>query len=230
MAAEFAIAANIVGNLETKYASPYVNCFIRLGKIVEQFKNRQNQLELRKDRVKNDVDKALRQTEVIEKDVEDWLTRAEKELEEAQSLENEIEYLAFKKNAIKGKAEQLLLRIKEVKSILIIPDDVWEELDLKVIRIPFGDDHNGCKIFLTTCLKQVFTQMNCQKDVLLNILSEHEAWALFKDNVRLKDVTSLLHDVAKEVAEECKGLPLTIVIVGRALKTETLDGWEVVNQ
>ncbi|KAK6269692.1 hypothetical protein POUND7_006797 [Theobroma cacao] len=39
---------------------------------------------MRQDWVKNDVDEAQRQTEVIEKDVEDWLTRAEKELREAR--------------------------------------------------------------------------------------------------------------------------------------------------
>ncbi|WRX11492.1 NB-ARC - like 10, partial [Theobroma cacao] len=98
------------------------------------------------------------------------------------------------------------------------------------IGIPFGDDHNGCKIFLTTRLQQVCTRMNCQKDVQLNILSEHEAWALFKDNAGLKDVPSPLNDVAKKVSGECKGLPLAIVTVGRALKDETLDGWKVVYQ
>ncbi|XVF70701.1 hypothetical protein PTKIN_Ptkin11bG0183600 [Pterospermum kingtungense] len=84
-------AAGTVGNLATEYAAPYVSYFFRFGKIVEDFKNRKNQLELKKDRVKNDVDEATRQTEVIEKDVQDWLTKAEKELGEAKNLEDEIE-------------------------------------------------------------------------------------------------------------------------------------------
>ncbi|KAK6271270.1 hypothetical protein POUND7_008368 [Theobroma cacao] len=364
MAAEFAAAAaaNTMGNLATEYASPYLSYFFRFGKIVDDFKNRRTELELKKDRVKNDVDEALTQTKVIEKDVVDWLTRAEKELGEAQSLQDEMERkkcfnwcpswgwqyclskrvvkktlyisqlletcnfqrighratlpglefisskdfmssessnsafkeimdalnncdvnmiglygmggvgkttlakevgkqakqlfhkvvivtvsqapnvnsiqdkiadfldLVLEKKTIEGKAEQLWLRIKDVKNILIILDDVWEELDLKAIGIPFGDDHNGCKIFLTTRLQQVCTRMNCQKDVQLNILSEHEAWALFKDNAGLKDVPSPLNDVAKKVSGECKGLPLAIVTVGRALKDETLDGWKVVYQ
>ena len=39
-------------------------------------------LQLKKERVKNDVDQAIRQTVVIEKEVNDWLKRAEKELGE----------------------------------------------------------------------------------------------------------------------------------------------------
>ncbi|WRX28535.1 NB-ARC - like 10 [Theobroma cacao] len=86
---------------------------------------------------------------------------------------------------------------------------------------------NSCKIFLTTHLKQVCTRLKCQKEVQLNILSEHEVWALFKGNAGLKDVTSPFNDVAREVAGECKGLPLAIVTLGRALKDETLDDREI---
>ncbi|KAK6269683.1 PREDICTED: putative disease resistance protein At5g05400 [Theobroma cacao] len=86
-----AVATNTLGNLATEYASPYLSYFFHFGKIVEDFKNRRNQLELRKVRVKNDVAEAKKQTLVIEKAVEEWLTRADKELGEAQSLEDEIE-------------------------------------------------------------------------------------------------------------------------------------------
>ncbi|XP_017979664.1 PREDICTED: probable disease resistance protein At1g61300 [Theobroma cacao] len=137
--------------------------------------------------------------------------------------------LDFQKKTPEGRAEQLWLRIKDEKSILIILDDVWEELDLKVIGIPFGDDHKGCKIFLTTRLQQVCTRMNSQKEVHLNILSENEAWALFKDKAGVEDDSPTLI-VAKEVARECNGLPLAIVTVAKALKGKSLNGWMVANQ
>ncbi|KAK6269684.1 hypothetical protein POUND7_006789 [Theobroma cacao] len=355
-----AVASSTMGNLATEYASPYLSYFFRFGKIVEDFKNRRNQLELRKIRVENDVAEAKKQTQVIEKDVEEWLTRAEKKLGEAQSLEDEIERnkcfnwcpswgwryclsievakktlcisqllensnfervgyratlpglefipskdfmssessnsafkeimealnngdvnmiglygmggvgkttlakevgnqakqlfdkvevvtvsqnpninniqdkiadfldLDFQKKTPEGRAEQLWLRIKDEKSILIILDDVWEELDLKIIGIPFGDDHKGCKIFLTTRLQEVCTRMHCQREVLLKILSDDEAWALFKDSAGLKDNSPTLK-VAKEVALEGKGLPLAIVTMAKALKDESLDGWIAAN-
>ncbi|KAK8671086.1 hypothetical protein V6N13_037694 [Hibiscus sabdariffa] len=60
--------------------------------------------------------------------------------------------------------------------------------------------------------------MNCQKQIQLRILSEKEGWDLFKANAGLKDGYSSLINVAKEVADECKGLPLAIVTVAKALR------------
>ncbi|XWS11151.1 hypothetical protein CRYUN_Cryun38cG0059000 [Craigia yunnanensis] len=364
MAAEFvaSAAANTVGNLATECALPCLSYFFHFGKIVDDFKLRRNQLELKIDRVKNDVDAAIRQTDVVEKDVEDWLTRAEKELREAQSLDEEIERkkcftwcpnwgwrclmtkkvakktlciskiletsdfqrvgyhtplqgieffpskdfmpcessistfkeiiraintngvnmiglygmpgvgkttlatevgkhvkeqklfdyvvmitmsqnpninkiqdkiaellgLKFEASTEEVKAEVLWRRLKGVK-ILIIIDDVWNEFKLQTIGIPFDDEHDVCKILLTTRRQQVCVQMNCQEKFQLNILSEDEAWALFKDNAGLKDVSSTLNDVAKEVSRECKGLPLAIVIIGKSLKGATLNRWKATN-
>ncbi|MBA0845697.1 hypothetical protein Goarm_022374, partial [Gossypium armourianum] len=72
--------------------------------------------------------------------------------------------------------------------------------------------------------------MNCQKEIQLGILSEDEAWVLFRDKAGLEDDCSTLNDVAKEVGGQCKGLPLAIVTVAKALKGESLDGWRAVNQ
>ncbi|XVF77538.1 hypothetical protein PTKIN_Ptkin14bG0052900 [Pterospermum kingtungense] len=130
-----------------------------------------------------------------------------------------------------GKAEELLRRLKELEKILIIIDDVWNEFDFHTIGIPMGDEHKGCKILLTMRLQQVCVRMNCQEKFLLNILSEDEAWALFRDKADLKDNVSItLNEVANEVASECKGLPLAIVAVGTALKGESLDGWIAANK
>ncbi|XP_017979670.1 PREDICTED: probable disease resistance protein At4g27220 [Theobroma cacao] len=365
MAAEFvtAAAANTVGNLATGYGSLYLSYFFRFGKIVEDFKIQRNKLELKKDRLKIDIDEAKRQTKVIEKDVEEWLTEAEKELGEAQSLEDEIERnkcfnwcpswgwryclsirvakktlcisklletsnfqrigqrpplqgiefllpkdlmrsesstlafngimkalksdgvnmiglygmpgvgkttlaevagkqameqklfdkvmivrevsqkadinireriaelfgLEFNASTEEGKAKELWRRLKGQKKILIILDDVWKELELRNIGIPFGGEHEGCKILLTTRLQQVCSQMDCQEEFKLNIQSDDEAWALFQDEAGVEDDSPTLN-VAKEVARECNGLPLAIVTAAKALKGKELNGWMVANQ
>ncbi|KAK8661706.1 hypothetical protein V6N13_091302 [Hibiscus sabdariffa] len=74
--------------------------------------------------------------------------------------------------------------------------------------------------------------MNCQKKIQLRILSKEEGWDLFRANAGLKDGYSIssLNDVAKEVADECNGLPLAIVTVAKALRGESLDGWRAANQ
>ncbi|KAL3612722.1 hypothetical protein D5086_003742, partial [Populus alba] len=113
------------------------------------------------------------------------------------------------------------------KKVLIILDDAWKDIDLKEVGIPFGDAHRGCKTLLTTRLEHICSSMKCQQKVLLRVLSENEAWALFKINAGLRDEDSDLNRVAKKVARECKGLPIALVTVGRALRDKSAVEWEV---
>nr|KJB62789.1 hypothetical protein B456_009G436500 [Gossypium raimondii] len=137
--------------------------------------------------------------------------------------------LNFHTNTEEGRAEELFRSMQRVNKILVIVDDLWEEFKMERIGIPFGDEHEGCKILLTTRRQQVCTKMNC-KEIQLDILSEDEAWVLFRDKTGLEDDCSTLNDVAKEVAAQCKGLPLAIVVVAKALKGESLNGWRDANQ
>ncbi|KAB2032586.1 hypothetical protein ES319_D05G384300v1 [Gossypium barbadense] len=137
--------------------------------------------------------------------------------------------LNFHTNTEEGRAEQLFRSMQRVNKILVIVDDLWEEFKMESIGIPFGDEHGSCKILLTTRRQQVCTKMNC-KEIQLGILSEDEAWVLFRDKAGLEDDCSTLNDVAKEVAAQCKGLPLAIVVVAKALKGESLNGWRDANQ
>ncbi|XP_027155666.1 disease resistance protein At4g27190-like [Coffea eugenioides] len=60
----------------------------------------------------------------------------------------------------------------------------------------------------------------------VNVLPKEEAWHLFKEVAEISD-DSALSGVAKQVAEECKGLPLAIVVVARALKgNHTPESWD----
>ncbi|KAB1670541.1 hypothetical protein ES319_1Z157900v1, partial [Gossypium barbadense] len=348
-------AVEIVADQAKEYASPYLRYFFRYGEIVEDFKNQRMALKLRKQRVDTHVNKAKRQNELIHKDVDNWLTSAEKELKETQNLKDEIDRvkcfkwcpkrgwryslskklaektpiisklletsnfakvgyrrplqgiefitstdfmdsessksafnqimeainakdvnmiglhgmpgvgkttlakevgkhareqkffdkvvmftmsqnpdinkiqdkvadifgLKFETSSQEGKAEELFRSMQRVKKILVIVDDLWEEFKLEDIGIPFGDDHKGCKILLTTRQKQVCSKMKCQKEIQLGILSKEEAWVLFRDKAGLEDDCSTLNDVAKEVSAQCKGLPLAIVVVAKALKGES---------
>ncbi|XP_022766684.1 probable disease resistance protein At4g27220 [Durio zibethinus] len=140
--------------------------------------------------------------------------------------------LEFDKKSEQGKARQLWLRLKNVERILVILDDVWTSINLNDIGIPIGEDHIGCKILLTTRLRQVCSYMSCHPVIDLEVLEEDEAWDLFQKNADLKnDFEGIrLRDVAMEVARECRGLPLAIVTIARALKHKTLDAWIVANK
>ncbi|KAG5255292.1 disease resistance protein [Salix suchowensis] len=134
--------------------------------------------------------------------------------------------LQIDEKTIEGRANRLWQRLKTIKKILVILDDVWKVVDLKEIGIPFSDDHRGCKVLLTTRLRDICSYMECQQKVFLSILSENEAWALFKINAGLRDEDSTFNTVAKTVARECQGLPIALVTVGRALRDKSTVEWE----
>ncbi|PHT37274.1 hypothetical protein CQW23_24974 [Capsicum baccatum] len=131
--------------------------------------------------------------------------------------------------------DDLLQRGDELRSrlmskdshVLVILDDVWEVVDLKRLGIPRCNDHNyWCKVTLTTRLRDVCDAMEAQKIIEVGILSEKEAWILFRQKVgNSVDDPSLL-PIAKDVVEECRGLPLAIVTIARTLKRKTKPSWE----
>jgi disease resistance protein RPS2 len=106
-----------------------------------------------------------------------------------QNLMADMLGLDIKEKSREGRADRLRHRLKEVEKMLIILDDVWKYIDLKEIGIPFGDDHRGCKILLTTRLQGICSSMECRKKVLLSPLLEKEEWDLFRTNADLRDGT-----------------------------------------
>ncbi|XP_073267314.1 LOW QUALITY PROTEIN: probable disease resistance protein At1g61310 [Populus alba] len=137
--------------------------------------------------------------------------------------------LNFDKKSKEGRAKELWQRLQG-KKMLIVLDDVWKDIDFQEIGIPFGDDHRGCKILLTTRLEDMCSYMKCKEKVFLGLFSEEEAWALFRINADLRDEDSTLNTVAKKVARECNGLPVALVTVGRALRDKSVVEWEVASE
>eukprot|EP00258_Populus_trichocarpa_P032480 XP_024448499.1 putative disease resistance protein At3g15700 [Populus trichocarpa] len=133
--------------------------------------------------------------------------------------------LKFDENSEGGRAGRLWQRLQG-KKMLIVLDDVWKDIDFQEIGIPFGDDHRGCKILLTTRNQELCSYLACQQKVLLSPLTEIEAWALFKSNAGLSDEDSDLNRVAEKVAKKCQGLPLALAAVGRALKGKSKKEWK----
>ncbi|GMP73112.1 hypothetical protein CsSME_00030957 [Camellia sinensis var. sinensis] len=120
------------------------------------------------------------------------------------------------------RASMLYARLRDVKKILVILDDVWAELDLVAVGIPFGNDHQGCKIIITTRREQVCDSMGKEtprtKIVHLGVLSEKDSWDLFKKNAGNVVDSNAVNAIANEVCKECGGLPIALVTVGRAMK------------
>ncbi|XP_043808039.1 disease resistance protein At4g27190 [Manihot esculenta] len=145
-----------------------------------------------------------------------------------RSVQQEIaEWLHFELGAvsIEVRAARLSERIKKEEKILIILDDIWAAIKLDEIGIPYGTDHNGSKILMTSRNQSVLSEMGVQRDLRLEALEHQEAWNLFEKKVGdLKD--SNLQSIAMEVAKRCAGLPILIVTVATALKNKQLFEWK----
>ncbi|KAH9754182.1 putative disease resistance protein [Citrus sinensis] len=123
-----------------------------------------------------------------------------------------------------GRAGRLCEGIKKVKKILIVLDNIWENLNLGNVRIPLGD---GCKVLLTARSLNVLSEkMDCRTNFPVGVLNEEEAWSLFKKMAGDYVEGSELEEVARNVAKECAGLPVSIVTVARALRSKSIREWK----
>ncbi|KAH0657489.1 hypothetical protein KY289_026237 [Solanum tuberosum] len=120
------------------------------------------------------------------------------------------------------------------KRYLIVLDDVWDTTILDELRRSFPEVNKGSRIILTTREKKVASHGKPYTDPLnLRLLRSEESWELLEKRAfGNESCPDELLDVGKEIAENCKGLPLVVdliagVIAGREKKKSM---WlEVVN-
>ncbi|KAI6689557.1 hypothetical protein NL676_026385 [Syzygium grande] len=100
-----------------------------------------------------------------------------------------------------------------------IQDAIRKRLDLSNIGVPHYNLENGSKVVLTTRLKHVCDQMGANKTLEVQCLTPEKALKLFKQNVgkSLVDSHREIQDLAKDITEECKGLPLALITVRQAM-------------
>ncbi|WVY89982.1 hypothetical protein V8G54_035496 [Vigna mungo] len=134
-----------------------------------------------------------------------------------EKIASSLQY-PFPENQEMERAQRLCMRLTQEK-ILMILDDVWEKLDFGRIGIPSSEYHKGCKILITTRLKEVCISMDCQKNIYLPFLTDEESWTLFQNKALIsKDTPENINHLAISISKECKGLPVAIVAVASSLK------------
>ncbi|XP_010418102.1 PREDICTED: probable disease resistance protein At1g61310 isoform X1 [Camelina sativa] len=115
------------------------------------------------------------------------------------------------------------------KSFVLMLDDIWEEVDLEAIGIPFPTRENGCKVAFTTRSQEVCGRMGDHDAMEIKCLERDEAWELFKskvgDNTLSRDPGIV--KLARRVADKCRGLPLALKVIGKAMSSKTtVREWE----
>ena len=135
--------------------------------------------------------------------------------------------LKFDKETDQGRSCQLHDRLKNINSVLIVLDDVWTDLDFESIGIPSIEHHKNCKILFTSRIEDVCHKMRSQKNFTISILSQVESWDLLHEMVgrNLADRPDI-HIIAKEIGNECGGLPIAIVTIAKALANKEMHAWE----
>ncbi|XP_044477802.1 probable disease resistance protein At4g27220 isoform X3 [Mangifera indica] len=125
--------------------------------------------------------------------------------------------LELKKEA--ERVSKLFERLKKGKKVLVILDNIWAELNLEALGIPCGDDRGGCKLLLTARDLTVLRSMDSKNNFSMGFLEEEEAWSLFRKMAGdVVDQTNKLNTLPNDVCNECRGLPIVITTIARALR------------
>ncbi|XP_071936862.1 putative late blight resistance protein homolog R1A-3 isoform X2 [Coffea arabica] len=113
---------------------------------------------------------------------------------------------------------------------LIVLDDVWDVKALHGLRFAFPDDGNGSRVLITSRDSNVASMVTFGVEPHnLRVLTEEESWTLLQWKVFGEPgCPQELRILGKEIATNCKGLPLTIVIIAGILSTIEDDAWSEV--
>ena len=120
--------------------------------------------------------------------------------------------------------------ILKTKKFVLLLDDIWERLDLVELGVPHpnGDD-NMSKVIFTTRSEDVCHVMEAHQHQKVDCLASDEALSLFRMKVGEDTFNSHpeIPTLAEEIMKECKGLPLALITIGRAMADKkTLQRWD----
>ncbi|XP_057801564.1 putative late blight resistance protein homolog R1C-3 [Salvia miltiorrhiza] len=112
---------------------------------------------------------------------------------------------------------------------IIILDDMWSVEVWDKMRFFFPDYNDGSRVIVTTRLSNLATELTNSNSIDMRFLDDVSSWSLFSKTVFGDEVFPLqLEEIGKKIVGKCKGLPLSIAVIGGLLaKSElTLEYWE----
>ncbi|KAL3527948.1 hypothetical protein ACH5RR_012604 [Cinchona calisaya] len=113
---------------------------------------------------------------------------------------------------------------------LIVLDDVWDIDAWNLLKVSFPNDENGSRILFTSRFHTLCSLFKFDsKPHHLRPLTDEESWELLQKKLFGKECCpSQLSVVGMQIARNCKGLPLTVVLVAGVLANTEQDCWEEV--
>ncbi|KAI3464144.1 hypothetical protein Pfo_031294 [Paulownia fortunei] len=127
------------------------------------------------------------------------------------------------------KADEYLHSRLQDRKYLIVLDDIWNKIVRKDLKSLLPDDNNGSRVLLTTRLLNLVE--NSDEVIQKRFLNKEESWYLLREVVFAgESCPPQLEKAGKKIAENCEGLPLTIVTVADLLSKaeKTPEYWKKV--
>lgn len=124
----------------------------------------------------------------------------------------------------------LLYKSLSGRRYLVVMDDMWSIEPWDDVRMFFPDNSNRSRIMITTRLSDMAIHLGSSA-FQMNFLDEEKSWDLLCKNVFTQTSCPIeLEEIGKKIAINCRGLPLSIVLVGGILANskETPEQWEYV--
>ncbi|CAA7400526.1 unnamed protein product [Spirodela intermedia] len=134
----------------------------------------------------------------------------------------------------RAQCEEKLYETLEAENYLFVMDDVWDTEVWKILSRHLPDAQNGSRVLITSRSVDVARSADPSAPLLeLRLLSEEESGELlskkaFPNQENIEAVCSEpMRDVGKEIARNCGGLPLALVVLGGLLSTKdpSLGAW-----
>lgn len=118
------------------------------------------------------------------------------------------------------------------KRYLIVLDDMWSMEPWDGIRHFLPDNGNGSRIIITTRISSLASQFS-SSELVMRFLDEAGSWNLFCRVVfEEKGTPSELEETGRMIVKYCKGLPLSITVIGGLLRNSpmTREYWRYVEE
>ncbi|CAA2976030.1 late blight resistance homolog R1A-10 [Olea europaea subsp. europaea] len=127
---------------------------------------------------------------------------------------------------------ELLYKKLKGRRYLLVMDDVWDIEAWDSVKRYFPEDKSGSRILLTTRLENVANYINSGSRLHhVRFLNDEESWKLFCQKVFGEGFCPLeLEEIGKKIAQNCRGLPLAVAVIGGLLSkvTKTPHYWRTI--
>ncbi|KAL7115000.1 hypothetical protein ACP275_04G156300 [Erythranthe tilingii] len=117
---------------------------------------------------------------------------------------------------------------------LIVMDDIWSVEVWDKVQLFFPDNGQGSRVMITTRLSNIVFQLIGSHGLVMDLLDVDTSWDLLFGSIfeKEEDCPVELEEIGKKIAKNCKGLPLSIVVIGGLLakSNPTRENWEYISE